>query len=105
MCDRITDSWAEKYGYSSAKEFEENAQKKFSLIETGVMDQPNTRLLLLNVSGFPCRCMVTFLDTDIDSSGRRRRCCAYRGLADPFQPRWSQGRSFLRGSGAHGVPA
>jgi hypothetical protein len=50
MCDRITDSWAEKYGYSSAKEFEENAQKKFSLIETGVMDQPNTRLLLLNVS-------------------------------------------------------
>lgn len=53
MCvDRITDSWAEKYGYSSAKEFEENAQKKFSLIETGVMDQPNTRLLLLNVSGF-----------------------------------------------------
>jgi hypothetical protein len=49
---RITDCWAEKYGYSSTKEFEENAQKKFSLIETGVMDQPNCRLLLLNVSAF-----------------------------------------------------
>lgn len=62
MCDRITDSWAEKYGYPSAKEFEENAQKKFSLIETGVMDQPNTRLLLLNVSvanvGGLCGCLV-----------------------------------------------
>jgi hypothetical protein len=45
----ITDCWAEKYGYSTTKEFEENAQKKFSLIETGVMDQPNCRLLLLNV--------------------------------------------------------
>ncbi|KAJ5176868.1 Heptaketide hydrolyase ayg1 [Penicillium canariense] len=44
----ITDCWAEKYGYASTKEFEENAQKKFSLIETGVMDQPNCRLLLLN---------------------------------------------------------
>ncbi|KAJ5381395.1 Heptaketide hydrolyase ayg1 [Penicillium cataractarum] len=44
----ITDCWAEKYGYSSTKEFEENAQKKFSLVETGVMDQPNCRLLLLN---------------------------------------------------------
>ncbi|KAJ5689248.1 Heptaketide hydrolyase ayg1 [Penicillium macrosclerotiorum] len=44
----ITPCWAEKYGYSSTEEFEENAQKKFSLIETGVMDQPNCRLLLLN---------------------------------------------------------
>ncbi|KAF7716417.1 Heptaketide hydrolyase [Penicillium ucsense] len=44
----ITDPWAEKYGYSSTEEFIENAQKKFSLVETGVMDNPNCRLLLLN---------------------------------------------------------
>ncbi|KAJ6107519.1 Heptaketide hydrolyase ayg1 [Penicillium sp. IBT 18751x] len=44
----ITASWAEKYGYKSAEEFIKNAQKKFSLVETGVMDQPNCRLLMLN---------------------------------------------------------
>ncbi|KAJ5665201.1 uncharacterized protein N7477_007649 [Penicillium maclennaniae] len=44
----ITASWAEKYGYASAEEFTKNAQKKFSLVETGVMDQPNCRLLMLN---------------------------------------------------------
>lgn len=40
---------AEKYGYGSDAEFMKNAQKKFSLIETGIMDQENCRLLLLNV--------------------------------------------------------
>ena len=40
---------AEKYGYDSDADFKKNAQKKFSLIETGVMDQDNCRLLLLNV--------------------------------------------------------
>ncbi|KAJ5647212.1 hypothetical protein N7490_003584 [Penicillium lividum] len=44
----ITDCWAEKYGYSSTEDFIQNAQKKFSLVETGVVDQPNCRLLLLN---------------------------------------------------------
>jgi hypothetical protein len=45
----ITDSWAEKYGYTTTEDFIQNAQKKFSLVETGVVDQPNCRLLLLNV--------------------------------------------------------
>lgn len=49
MVCRITASWAEKYGYDSAEDFVKNAQKKFSLVETGVMDQPNCRLLMLNV--------------------------------------------------------
>lgn len=44
----ITDSWAEKYGYDNTEDFVQNAQKKFSLVETGVVDQPNCRLLLLN---------------------------------------------------------
>ncbi|KAJ5573744.1 uncharacterized protein N7459_008171 [Penicillium hispanicum] len=44
----ITDCWAEKYGYDSTEEFIQNSQKKFSLVETGVVDQPNCRLLLLN---------------------------------------------------------
>lgn len=45
----ITDCWAEKYGYDSTEDFIQNSQKKFSLVETGVVDQPNCRLLLLNV--------------------------------------------------------
>ncbi|KAJ5104621.1 hypothetical protein NUU61_001968 [Penicillium alfredii] len=44
----LTPALAEKYGYADTADFEKNAQKKFSLIETGVMDQPNCRLLLLN---------------------------------------------------------
>ncbi|KAJ5281737.1 hypothetical protein N7478_007109 [Penicillium angulare] len=44
----ITDSWAEKYGYATTEDFIQNSQKKFSLVETGIMDQPNCRLLLLN---------------------------------------------------------
>jgi hypothetical protein len=40
---------AEKYGFESDADFKKNAQKKFSLIETGIMDQDNCRLLLLNV--------------------------------------------------------
>ncbi|OGE56803.1 hypothetical protein PENARI_c002G00640 [Penicillium arizonense] len=44
----LTPCMAEKYGYDSDAEFKKNAQKKFSLIETGIMDQDNCRLLLLN---------------------------------------------------------
>lgn len=40
---------AEKYGYENEQEFVKNAQKKFSLVETGVLDQDNCRLLMLNV--------------------------------------------------------
>lgn len=40
---------AEKYGYDNEEEFVKNAQKKFSLVETGVLDQDNCRLLMLNV--------------------------------------------------------
>lgn len=39
-----------KHGYKSAEEYMESAQKKFSLLETGIMDTPSTRLLLINVS-------------------------------------------------------
>lgn len=40
---------AEKYGYDNEEEFVKNAQKKFSLVETGILDQDNCRLLMLNV--------------------------------------------------------
>ncbi|CAL5871260.1 uncharacterized protein PFLUO_LOCUS5508 [Penicillium psychrofluorescens] len=44
----LTPCLAEKFGYADVADFEKNAQKKFSLVETGVVDQPNCRLLMLN---------------------------------------------------------
>lgn len=41
---------SEKFGYKTVEEFKKNAQKKFSLLETGIAKQPSSRLLLLNVS-------------------------------------------------------
>ncbi|CAG8317729.1 unnamed protein product [Penicillium salamii] len=44
----LTTAMAEKYGYDNVEDFVQNAQKKFSLIETGIVQQDNCRLLLLN---------------------------------------------------------
>jgi hypothetical protein len=40
---------AEKFGYKDVSDFAKNAQKKFSLVENGIAQQPSCRLLLLNV--------------------------------------------------------
>ncbi|KAL4790111.1 Alpha/Beta hydrolase protein [Aspergillus venezuelensis] len=44
----ILRAWAEKYGYDEPRDFYEKAQGKFSHLETGIVDQPSCRLLLLN---------------------------------------------------------
>jgi hypothetical protein len=49
---------AEKYGYDNVEDFVQNAQKKFSLIENGIVDQDNCRLLLLNVSSLVQSCRM-----------------------------------------------
>jgi hypothetical protein len=41
---------AQKHGYTTVDEYKEDAQKRFSLLELGIIDQPSTRLLLVNVS-------------------------------------------------------
>jgi hypothetical protein len=38
----------EKYGYKDNEELLDKAQKEFSLIETGIVNMPATRLLLIN---------------------------------------------------------
>ncbi|KAI9776534.1 MAG: hypothetical protein M1839_009515 [Geoglossum umbratile] len=43
-----TPALALKHGYDSVEEYREGAQKKFSLVETGIVDMPATRLLLVN---------------------------------------------------------
>lgn len=41
---------AMKHGFGTVEEYKANAQKKFSLLETGIIQKPSTRLLLINVS-------------------------------------------------------
>ena len=41
---------AMKHGFQSVEEYKAKAQKKFSLLETGIIQKPSTRLLLVNVS-------------------------------------------------------
>jgi len=46
--DRLTPAFATKHGYDSVDEFKQGVQKKFSLLENGIIHQPSTRLLLIN---------------------------------------------------------
>lgn len=46
---RLGPAMALKHGYTGVDDFRNNAQKKFSLVETGIIDKPSTRLLLINV--------------------------------------------------------
>lgn len=41
---------SQKFGFSSVEEFVEQSQKKFSLVETGIVHKPSARLLLINVN-------------------------------------------------------
>ncbi len=50
---RLTPAMAMKHGYSSVEEYKAGVQKKFSLLETGIIQKPSTRLLLINVSFCP----------------------------------------------------
>ena len=48
--DRLTPAMAMKHGYDSVEEYKAGVQKKFSLLENGILDKASTRLLLVNVS-------------------------------------------------------
>jgi hypothetical protein len=50
---RIWPAIALKHGYNTAEDFKLDAQKKFSLLETGILDQPSSNLLIINASGTP----------------------------------------------------
>jgi hypothetical protein len=41
---------ATKHGFESVEAYKSGVQKKFSLLETGIIQNPSTRLLLINVS-------------------------------------------------------
>lgn len=48
-CHRLTPAMAMKHGFESVEEYKANVQKKFSLLENGILEMPSTRLLLVNV--------------------------------------------------------
>jgi len=50
---QLTPAMAMKHGFASVDEYKEKVQKKFSLLETGIIEKPSTRLLLINVSFAP----------------------------------------------------
>ena len=50
LLSSLTPALAQKFGYSSVDAFKEGAQRKFSLVENGIVEKPSTRLLLVNVS-------------------------------------------------------
>ncbi|KAK3331145.1 Alpha/Beta hydrolase protein [Apodospora peruviana] len=45
---QLTPAMAMKHGYKSVGEYKAGVQKKFSLLETGIIQKPSTRLLLIN---------------------------------------------------------
>lgn len=45
---QLTPALALKYGFKTAQEYVAGALAKFSLLTTGILDQPSTRLLLIN---------------------------------------------------------
>lgn len=49
---KLAPAFAIKHGFKSVEEYKENVQKKFSLLELGIIQKPSTRLLLINVSFF-----------------------------------------------------
>jgi hypothetical protein len=51
-----------KHGYATMEEFKKDAQKRFSLLETGIIQKPSTRLLLINVGEVRFREKVAVTD-------------------------------------------
>ncbi|KAK4117661.1 alpha/beta-hydrolase [Canariomyces notabilis] len=45
---QLTPAMAMKHGFASVEEYKAGVQKKFSLLETGIIHKPSTRLLLIN---------------------------------------------------------
>lgn len=66
---QLTPALAAKYGYEDdVQAYLEGSQKKFSLLETGIVQMPSTRLLLVNVSPY-------FNDSyGMSNGGAEQRC-------------------------------
>ena len=50
VCRSLAECLAEKYGYENVEELKKDGKSRFSLVESGILDKPCTRVLLANVS-------------------------------------------------------
>ena len=46
----LAECLTEKFGYDNVEALKEDGKSRFSLVESGILDKPCTRLLLANVS-------------------------------------------------------
>ncbi len=98
---------AMKHGYKTVEEYKEGVQKKFSLLENGIIQQPSTRLLLINVSSLAPVPELKGMKRSIISDheiGYSRWPHAHRGLDDVVRVWLAQGGSILHWRFAHGIP-
>ena len=72
----LTQVLALKFGYENVQDMMVDSRKRFSLLENGILDQPSTRLFLVNVSvhpeDFPLTNPLTY------RSGQARRTLPHR---------------------------
>ncbi len=80
-----------KHGYTNVDDYKNGVQKKFSLLEAGILDKPSTRLLLINVSA------SDVFTAGLTKSGNSRWTDANRGL-DTFIRSWHSEGSEVRGN-------
>ena len=50
VCRSLAECLAEKFGYENVEELKKDGKSRFSLVESGILDKPCTRVLLANVS-------------------------------------------------------
>lgn len=84
-----------KHGYRTVEEYKAGVQKKFSLLENGILSKPCTRLLLVNVS--VAGRDYGGVNADV-AEGREGRTDAHRGLDDALRTWVAQGRTVSMGS-------
>ncbi|KAL4892276.1 Alpha/Beta hydrolase protein [Aspergillus ambiguus] len=85
---RLSKAWAIKHGYANVAEFVMKAQSKFSLLETGIVDQPNCRLLLLNGTDdgvVPIEDCLVLFNHGSPKEGRFFKSLPHMGYPDSLQ--------------------
>jgi len=99
----LSEAYVAKYGYKDWEELREKAQKDYSLVESGLLDGPSCRLLLVNGTWdglMPIEDSMLLMNMDDPRKpGSMRRCCTWDTLLrmSVSGPGWSLSWPQLRG--------
>lgn len=55
----LAECLVEKWGYENVEAMKKDAMQRFSLLNNGILDQPSTKLLLVNVGHTAISCKQT----------------------------------------------